>query len=52
MRRAIDGGGKDLGPGELLALQAGIYRYSETLDLATKLVDRAQSSVRTVLQTQ
>jgi hypothetical protein len=28
VRRAIEGGGKDLGPGELLALQAGVYRYS------------------------
>ena len=51
-RRAIDGGGKDLGPGELLALQAGVYRYSEAVDLASKLVDRASSGVKTVLQGQ
>ncbi len=51
-RRAIEGGGKDLGPGELLALQAGVYRYSEAVDLASKLVDRASSGVKTVLQGQ
>jgi hypothetical protein len=39
-----------LGPGDLIALQAGIYRYSEAVDLATKLVDRAGSAVRTTLQ--
>jgi hypothetical protein len=52
MRRAIEGGGKDLGPGELLALQAGVYRYSEAVDLSAKLVDRATSGVKTVLQGQ
>lgn len=51
-RRAIEGGGKDLGPGELLALQAGVYRYSEAVDLSSKLVDRATSGVKTVLQGQ
>lgn len=52
VRRAIDGGGKDLGPGDLLALQAGVYRYSEAVDLSAKLVDRATSGVKTVLQGQ
>lgn len=52
MRRAIEGGGKDLGPAELLALQAGVYRYSEAVDLSAKLVDRATSGVKTVLQGQ
>jgi hypothetical protein len=37
-------------PGTLIALQAGIYRYSEVVDLAGKLVDRASTAVRTVLQ--
>jgi hypothetical protein len=44
--------GRDLGPGELIALQAGVYRYSEALDLASRLVDRAASSVKGVLQGQ
>ncbi len=51
-RRAIEGGGKDLGTGELLALQAGVYRYSEAVDLSAKLVDRAANGVKTVLQGQ
>ena len=37
-------------PLELLALQEGVYRYSEALDLAARLVDRAATSVKTVLQ--
>lgn len=36
--------------GELIALQAGIYRYTEAVDLAAKLVDRSTSAVRTTLQ--
>lgn len=52
VRRAVEGGGQDLGPGELLALQAGVYRYSEAVDLSAKLVDRAASGVKTVLQGQ
>jgi hypothetical protein len=41
-----------LGPSELLALQAGIYRYGETVDLAAKLVDKATTDLKTVLQGQ
>jgi len=37
-------------PGALIALQAGIYRYSEAVDLVGKLVDRAGNAVRSVLQ--
>jgi hypothetical protein len=59
--RAIDGGEALVGraeqaayapmdPGTLIALQAGIYRYSEAVDLTAKIVDRASSAVRTVLQ--
>ncbi|MBX3207173.1 MAG: hypothetical protein KF764_19150 [Labilithrix sp.] len=46
------GGGKEIGNLELLALQAGVYRYSEAVDLSAKLVDRAASGVKTVLQGQ
>ena len=54
MRSAINStkSGHDLGPSELLALQAGVYRYTDTVDLASKLVDRATSSVKTVIQGQ
>lgn len=44
--------GRDLGPAELIALQAGVYRYSEAVDLASKLVDHATSGLKTVLQGQ
>jgi hypothetical protein len=44
--------GLALGPTELLALQAGIYRYGETVDLAAKLVDKAGTDVKTVVQGQ
>jgi hypothetical protein len=43
-------GGHDLGPAELIALQAGVYRYSEAIDLASHLVDRTTSGVKTVIQ--
>jgi hypothetical protein len=44
------GGARAIGPGELIALQAGIYRYGEAVDLASRLIDRATSAVKTVLQ--
>lgn len=50
LRGASAGGG--LSAGALIALQAGIYRYVEVVDLATKLVDRATSAVKTTLQSQ
>lgn len=37
---------------QLLALQAGVYRYSEAVELAAKLVDRMGSAVKTALQSQ
>jgi hypothetical protein len=51
--RIVDGAAtrySSLEPAELIALQAGIYRYSEAVDLTAKLVDRTTSAVRTVLQ--
>ena len=35
--------------GTLIALQAGIYRYTEAVDLASKIVDRATNAIHTVL---
>jgi hypothetical protein len=43
-------GGHDMGPAELIALQAGVYRYSEAIDLASHLVDRTTNGVKTVIQ--
>jgi hypothetical protein len=37
---------------ELIALQVGVYRYGEALDLAARLVDRATGSIKSVLQGQ
>jgi hypothetical protein len=48
--RALSPSAGALGAAELIALQAGIYRYSEAVDLAAKLVDRAGTAVRTTLQ--
>ena len=39
-------------PAELLALQAGVYRYSQEVDLASKIVDKATTAVKTTLQSQ
>jgi hypothetical protein len=50
MKRAVSGG--PMSDGELLALQARVYRYAEAVDLSAKLVDRAASGVKTVLQGQ
>lgn len=47
--RASHGGLGDLDSGQLIALQAGIYRYSEAVDLVAKLVDRASTAVKTVV---
>lgn len=42
-----------MGPGgELLTLQAGVYRYTETFELAAKMVDKATSAIKTTLQGQ
>jgi len=42
--------GGDFSPSQLIALQSGVYRYSEAIDLASRLVDRATSGVKTVVQ--
>lgn len=45
-------GGADLGADQLLALQAGVYRYGVAVDLSAKLVDRATTGLKTVVQGQ
>lgn len=54
MRGALGASGVagELGPAELIALQAGVYRYSEAVDLAAKLIDHATSGLKTVVQGQ
>ena len=50
VQRALAPGAARLSASDLIALQAGIYRYSEAVDLAAKLIDRAGFAVRTTLQ--
>jgi hypothetical protein len=50
MERALEGNLGRLEAPELIAIQAGIYRYTEVLDFTAKLLDRATNSVKTVLQ--
>lgn len=49
-RRATRGGQMDLQ--ELLAMQSLVYRYSQRVDVLSKLVERMTSAVRQTLQTQ
>ena len=37
---------------QLIAIQAGVYRYTQELELAGKLVDKATGAVRQTLQSQ
>jgi hypothetical protein len=51
VQRASSGGmGGQMSASDLIALQTGIYRYTEAVDLAAKVVDRLSSSVKTVMQ--
>lgn len=47
--RALSGSAP-LSSSGLLLLQAGIYRYTEAVDLVTKVIDRGTQAVRTTLQ--
>src|ERR1700729_522686 len=49
MRTAVSAA-HDLGPAQLISLQATVYRYSESIDLASRLVDHATSGLKTVLK--
>jgi len=44
--------GRGFSPAELLALQAHVYRASQQLDLAGKVVEKATGGVKQILQTQ
>jgi hypothetical protein len=44
--------GRTFSQEELLAVQAGVYRYTQELELASKLVDKATTAVKTTLQSQ
>lgn len=42
--------GTQVNPAQLIALQTGVYRYSEAIDLASRFVDHVAGGVKTVLQ--
>jgi hypothetical protein len=44
--------GRTFTPAELLGLQARVYRASQELDLAGKVVEKASAGVKHILQTQ
>ncbi len=49
---AIAQSGKSFTPAELLSLQTQVYRASQELDLAGKVVEKATGGVKQILQTQ
>lgn len=44
--------GKQLSPPELLGMQAAVFRYTQELELVGKVIDKAVSGVKQVLNTQ
>jgi len=44
--------GQSMAPEQLLALQAGVYRTTQELELASKLVDKATGAIKQTLQSQ
>jgi len=44
--------GKHFGPQELLAIQAGVFKYSQEMELTSKVVEKATSAVKQAMQTQ
>jgi len=52
--KLINGGlhGAKFSNGELLSLQAGMYKYTQELDLTGKVVDKATSGLKDTLKTQ
>ena len=43
---------KSFTPTELLAVQAGVYKFSQELELTSKVVEKATDGVKQTLQTQ
>lgn len=50
VERAVHSGGREISAGELIALQAGVYRWVEVVDLTSKLVERVSQIPKTVTQ--
>jgi hypothetical protein len=45
-------GGKSMSNQELLSMQAGMYKYTQELDLCSKVVEKATSGLKDTLKTQ
>ena len=53
--KLINGGisnGKSMSNQELLSMQAGMYKYTQELDLVSKVVEKATSGLKDTLKTQ
>ncbi len=52
--KLISGGlsGKEFSSSELLALQAGMYKYTQELELTGKVVEKATTGLKDTLKTQ
>ena len=50
MRVAVSG--RQMSPPDLIKIQAGVYYYTQELELTSKMVDRAGSSIKQTLNTQ
>jgi hypothetical protein len=48
VRQAV--GGRAFTPADLLVMQAQVYRYTQELELVSKLVERGTGTVKTILQ--
>ncbi len=54
IEKLINGGlsGKSMSNQELLAMQAGMYKYTQELDLCSKVIEKATSGLKDTLKTQ
>lgn len=44
--------GREFSPSELIALQAGVYRFSQELDLTSKVIEKSTSGIKQTMNTQ
>jgi hypothetical protein len=50
MKMALSG--RQFTPPELLAMQAGVYRFSQELELTSKVIEKATSGIKQTMNTQ
>ncbi len=44
--------GRQFSPSELIAMQAGVYRFSQELELTSKVIEKATSGIKQTMNTQ